>query len=93
MRRATSLPLALLLLACFGLAEQAREVREGLIGLSARGLRSCLGIPWFLDVAEEREIWAYRLPIGGGYEEIDILLADGPGTAHKRPSILRGKPS
>jgi hypothetical protein len=52
---------ALLAAACLtSFAQQAEEVRQGLIGFPARQLRGCIGLPLDVDVRGELEVQTYR---------------------------------
>lgn len=93
MRRATSLLLAILVTACIGLAKQAREVEEGILGLERDALLRCMGPPRYMDAAEGRELWVYSQRLQGLYEEVEVYLAEGQGTQHQRPTVMQGTPS
>ena len=94
MRRCLSLTLAVVLLACAGILERSRVAKEGVIGISGRQLRSCLGLPYYNDGPPEREIWAYYRPLWTPQQEVGIqLAAEGTATAVARPQVYEGKPA
>jgi len=74
-RRVALVCAALAACACFGSYERAvEETRAGLIGLSGRDLRKCLGVPTDFDREEGLEFLTYRWVFDRN--------RDRPGTTH-----------
>jgi hypothetical protein len=58
--RMRGLPLVFVAACLTSFAQQAEEVRQGLIGFPARDLRRCIGLPRDVDVQGDLEVQVYR---------------------------------
>lgn len=69
----------------------AAQLKTDLVGLQAREVRSCMGLPWDMNASEDRSLWIYRLPYPADRQEVEIQIPQGPGTAAAPPNVTRGE--
>lgn len=80
-------------LACAGFGYQTQALHDSMRGMTAKTLRGCLGPPPNVFVDQTTELWVYQRALRSGSREVTVQLAEGEGTAHKRPDVLEGAPS